>query len=434
MIDTSVESAATADESERLGDGRKRCPGIFKKVRGGRSVCFFFLLLTLLFLAGCSKNFSQMRMDAEMHGLCEKDGGIRVYETVRLPPEDFNKYGQIDFYHPTQHENALGPEYIWKEEMKTLYSEGEGLTGDDLLYALQLVRCHGQLYGYGFAGNQSTVSSAVGKDIGFIAQYDLNQGDVLAATAAEAAQQQAYGIATSTPTAGTGSAILEGAKWDQQVITWSLADSSGTNAASFSGYMDSSYEPSVKDAFNAWAAAAPGTTFEEVSDSSQSDIRIGFNSFDTATSGVVGYTNYKATNGQMLPDTIIRLEDPSQDPLVTGADGQQTYAGTGPTLAQTLQHEIGHALGFADNADSSSIMYYELTSSNRSLDSTDLAGMSSLYDAGMNVSAANSSSMNQLIQAMATFNAGTGAADTSLMPSATLLANTITLAPSVHVN
>jgi len=146
MIDTSVESAVTAGESGRRRDGQRRCLEIFKKVWGGRSADIFFLLLTLLFLPGCSKNFSQMRMDAEMHGLCEKDGGIRVYETVRLPPEDFNKYGQIDFYHPTQGENSLGPEYIWKEETKTLHSEGDGLTGDDLLYALQLVRCHGQLY------------------------------------------------------------------------------------------------------------------------------------------------------------------------------------------------------------------------------------------------------------------------------------------------
>ncbi len=146
MIDTSVESAATAVESERRGDEQERCAGIFKKGLGGKAAGSFLLLLTLLFLAGCSKNFTQMQMDAKMHALCEKDGGIRVYETVRLPPEDFNKYGQIDFYNPTQGENSLGPKYIWKWEMKTLYSEGEGLTGDDLTYALDLIRYHGQLY------------------------------------------------------------------------------------------------------------------------------------------------------------------------------------------------------------------------------------------------------------------------------------------------
>jgi len=286
---------------------------------------------------------------------------------------------------------------------------------------------------YGFAGSQAIISSAVNKNIGSIAQYDLNNGDTIAATAAETALQQAHAIATSTPTTGTGSAVLEGAKWDQQVITWSLADSSGTNSAPFSSYMGSSYESTVKDAFNAWAAADPGIKFEEVSDSSQSDIRIGFGNFDTANSGVVGYTSYNANNGQMDPDAIIRLEDPTDDPLANDPAGQQTYAGTEATFDQVLQHEIGHALGLADNADMNSIMYYELTSSNRSLDSTDLSGINSLYATGSNVSPSGSSSVNQLIQAMATFNSGTGAADTSLVP-ATLLANTISLAPSVHAN
>ena len=287
--------------------------------------------------------------------------------------------------------------------------------------------------GYGFAGSQSKVTTAVGSNIGSIAQYDLAQGNTTAAAIAEAALLQANGIATSTPTAGTGSAVLEGAKWDQQVVTWSLADSQGTNAAPFSGYMDSSYESTVQEAFNAWAAADPGITFKEVSDSSQSDIRLGFGNFNTTTSGVVGYTSYQSSNGQMSPDAIVRIEDPTQNALVTGANGQQTYAGTDATLLQVLEHEIGHTLGFADNTDSNSIMYYELTSSNQSLDSTDLNGMSSLYGSGSNASASSSTSVNQLIQAMATFNTGSGAATTSLVPAA-LLANSMTLAPSATMH
>jgi hypothetical protein len=39
-----------------------------------------------------------------------------VYETVKLPPKKFTKQGAVNFFHPTQGENALGTEYIYKNE------------------------------------------------------------------------------------------------------------------------------------------------------------------------------------------------------------------------------------------------------------------------------------------------------------------------------
>lgn len=54
------------------------------------------------------------RLDREVDRLCAIDGGIRVYETVKLPADKFDKDGEINFYHPTQGEDALGPEYISK--------------------------------------------------------------------------------------------------------------------------------------------------------------------------------------------------------------------------------------------------------------------------------------------------------------------------------
>ncbi|NWA05925.1 beta strand repeat-containing protein [Pseudomonas gingeri] len=270
--------------------------------------------------------------------------------------------------------------------------------------------------GYGFAGTQSLVSSRMGTNIGSIAQYDLSHGHFSAAESAEAAQQQAASTAALTPTAGSGSAVLEGAKWDQQVITWSLADGAGTQAAPFSGYMGSAEETVVQAAFGAWANAMPGVTFEEVADSSQSDIRIGFGDFDTASTGVVGYTSYQAKAGQLESDTIIRVEDTTQDALTTGAAGQQTYTGTDATLSQVLEHEIGHALGLADNADQNSVMNYQLTASNRTLDQTDLVGIGSLYGDGSSTAPVGGSGVSQLIQAMSTFSADGGVADTTLLP------------------
>ncbi len=55
-------------------------------------------------------------LDHKVRELCAVDGGVRVYETVMLPREKFNQWRQPNFYSPTQGEDALGPEYVFKEE------------------------------------------------------------------------------------------------------------------------------------------------------------------------------------------------------------------------------------------------------------------------------------------------------------------------------
>jgi hypothetical protein len=264
---------------------------------------------------------------------------------------------------------------------------------------------YGGYGGYGFAGSASTVQAAIGSNIGSIAQADLAKGDQAGATAAEAGLHQAYETAMSTPTAGTGSSVLEGAKWDSKVVTWSFAGTPGANDSQAGAATDSAYETDLQQAFATWSAAS-GITFEEVSGSAQSDISVGFGELNTASTGEVGYTAYQAKNGQMAGANI-ELEDPNQDALVTGPGGQLTYSGTDATLEQVMLHELGHAFGLADNADQNSIMYYDLTSSNRTLDSTDIAGIQSLYSPGSNasspVSNTSGSQIDQLIQAMASY-------------------------------
>lgn len=61
--------------------------------------------------------------NAQVDEMCAKDGGIKVYETVTLPPDKFSKWGMVKFYRPTQNEMALGPEYIFKED-KYYYKRG----------------------------------------------------------------------------------------------------------------------------------------------------------------------------------------------------------------------------------------------------------------------------------------------------------------------
>lgn len=54
-------------------------------------------------------------VDHQVRELCAKDGGVKVYETVKLPADKFNQYGQIENFRPIDGENALGPDYkyIW---------------------------------------------------------------------------------------------------------------------------------------------------------------------------------------------------------------------------------------------------------------------------------------------------------------------------------
>ena len=214
------------------------------------------------------------------------------------------------------------------------------------------------------------------------------------AWASEPAQNPAAGSAQdlSLVSSGTGPAsrvpaiesrtdrsIYEGAKWNSgSVITWSIADTTGPADSPFSGYMGSQYEGLVRQAFQTWAAAS-GLTFEEVADSSQSDIRLGWGDFNTASTRVVGYTMWRAQSGRLLPNNIIRLEDPSEDPLVAGTGDTPIYSGTNANLYQVVLHEIGHALGLADNDDPDSVMHSVATGVNNTLASDDVAGIQTLY-------------------------------------------------------
>lgn len=72
------------------------------------------MFLGLLWIAAGEKWW----LDYQVRELCAKDGGIKVYETVKLPPEKFNQWGQPNFYRPNQGENALGTGYKLKTEIK----------------------------------------------------------------------------------------------------------------------------------------------------------------------------------------------------------------------------------------------------------------------------------------------------------------------------
>jgi predicted Zn-dependent protease len=251
----------------------------------------------------------------------------------------------------------------------------------------------------GFAGPASTVAAAVGSNIFSIAQADLAAGNKQGAAEAQAALQQVQSAIASGATS-----VLTGATWDQKIITWSIAGQGGQ----FSDNMSKAEQAAVAQAFSSWASAS-GLTFEEVSNPSQADITVGLSDLGTATTGLVGYTTSNSTAG-IMRSAVVQVEDGAQDSLVAGANDQLTYSGTQATFEQDLIHEIGHALGLADNASATSIEGYYLTSQNQTISQADVTAIQELYNAFK--APTIPASVSQLIQSIAGLG-GTSAAQIS---------------------
>jgi hypothetical protein len=75
------------------------------------------LLIVIAGTSGCEK----ARLDDEVRRLCAIDGGVRVYETVVLPAEKFDKYGLVLI--PSKDKATLNDDYF-SERLITFYIKG----------------------------------------------------------------------------------------------------------------------------------------------------------------------------------------------------------------------------------------------------------------------------------------------------------------------
>jgi hypothetical protein len=121
---------------------------------------FAVALLLLSVATGCSTP-SKADLDAEVKRLCAIDGGVRVYEAVKLPPEKFNQRGQVAFYRPGQGEDALGPDYIFKSDEQYI------LGGRSTPEEIAMRRIHSQV-----------MRRADGKLLGEAVMYNRTGGDM----------------------------------------------------------------------------------------------------------------------------------------------------------------------------------------------------------------------------------------------------------------
>lgn len=84
-----------------------------------RVIAIPLVAVPLLLLAGCER----WALDRKMEELCKKDGGVKVYETVKLPASDFSNIGQplARYAKPaTAEEDRLGPDYLYISKREVL--------------------------------------------------------------------------------------------------------------------------------------------------------------------------------------------------------------------------------------------------------------------------------------------------------------------------
>jgi len=130
---------------------------------------FLFILWILPFLTACAIGPSKGQLDDEVRRLCAIDGGIKVYETVRLPAERFDQYGQMrvpakwlskpedDYYYEgsTNYLIKGNPELL---QLRTrFYRKSDNkLLGESTLYVRRGGDMPGPWHGSSFSCPQST--------------------------------------------------------------------------------------------------------------------------------------------------------------------------------------------------------------------------------------------------------------------------------------
>jgi hypothetical protein len=113
------------------------------------------ILIAMFFLSACEK----ARLDQEVDRLCRIDGGIRVYETVKLAKEDYDEKRRLVFPQYLglpDDKGRFGDKYISTMETKTIKS------GDP-----DLRRTHIRI-----------VRIADGKTLGELVAYSRRGGDI----------------------------------------------------------------------------------------------------------------------------------------------------------------------------------------------------------------------------------------------------------------
>lgn len=94
------------------------------------------ILIVLALVTGCAEKYE---LDRKMEELCKKDGGVKIYETVKLPPEMFDKDGYPfpGWRNRLNKEDRLSEDYLYIHERKVL-KDGDIFKGEGRLTRIDL--------------------------------------------------------------------------------------------------------------------------------------------------------------------------------------------------------------------------------------------------------------------------------------------------------
>jgi hypothetical protein len=125
--------------------------------RGMRTAIWIFLLLTVA--TACASGPSKADLDAEVRRLCAIDGGVRVYETVRVTEAMLDRSGILKI--PIKKDAQKGDAYYYEWNVQYLKHGNPEDGGTDL------ARSHFKIY-------RATDSKLIGESIA----YTRRGGDV----------------------------------------------------------------------------------------------------------------------------------------------------------------------------------------------------------------------------------------------------------------
>lgn len=118
------------------------------------------LALTGFTLTGCEK----AALDNQLEELCKKDGGVKVYEAVRLPPEMFDRDGnpfpgwpnraEIDRF-GTDYRYVIGRDYLKQGNPIQLFSEGELIRRSEKIVRVSDRKLLGESISYSRIGGEA---------------------------------------------------------------------------------------------------------------------------------------------------------------------------------------------------------------------------------------------------------------------------------------
>lgn len=92
----------------------------------------WFAILLLPLAAACTSGpLVKAALDDEVRRLCAIDGGIKVYETVKLPADKFDRYGKLNFIIRSRGEAKSDDQYFYQWDIEYLRNENPLLSRSD---------------------------------------------------------------------------------------------------------------------------------------------------------------------------------------------------------------------------------------------------------------------------------------------------------------